>query len=150
MLSSIQQGIQGLHATVELFVKYPSIPASFDHVPFGGNSLATHLLWEWAVNYKTAICLNGGNAADIRAIMRLLNDPGNPYPWALFRESDEALDRNITCVAIVLPMKFFRPDWDAIAASVVEPAIVASPFEPTYTAWELEFGQVKSRCPLAR
>lgn len=101
-LSSIQQGIQTGHAAVDLFVKYnPKSTFTIEAVQ------ATEMLYDWAENWKTFICLNGGDSAGVQEMFEFLNDPQNPFPWAPFHESPTALDGVMTTVAVVLPARIF-------------------------------------------
>ena len=101
-LSSIQQGIQTGHAAVELFMRYdPRETFTIEAVQ------TTEMLYDWAENWKTFICLNGGDSAGVQDMSDFLNDPRNPYPWAPFNESDPALDGVMTTVAVVLPERIF-------------------------------------------
>ena len=94
-LSSIQQGIQAQHCTAELFVAYPSYHnKAFD-------------LYTWAEEYKTSILLNGGYSSQLRELYQFFSHEDNPYPYAQFHESNEALDGALTCVGIVLPKCVF-------------------------------------------
>lgn len=94
-LSSIQQGIQSAHAQMELFVKYQK------------DSKQKDMLYEWATNHKTMICLNGGFSSDLYNIKDTFKDIMNEYPWASFSESEEALGGTITNIAIILPERIY-------------------------------------------
>ena len=75
-LSSIQQGIQGAHAQMELFVKYNIARASeLDNIPEYAPTTpelqfieSTKMLYTWGREHKTMICLNGGNSASLQDI----------------------------------------------------------------------------------
>ncbi len=95
-LSSIQQGIQSGHALGELM-----LAASL------GNVTGSDLLYDWAENWKTMICLNGGDNVAIEDLYGFLHNDENPYPFAPFHESEGALGGIMTSVAIVLPAKIF-------------------------------------------
>jgi len=69
-LSSIQQGIQALHCTSEMFLKY------LPHTERAGP------LYDWAKNHKTSILLNGGDQAALLDIWVHLNQDENMYPLA--------------------------------------------------------------------
>ena len=133
-LSSIQQGIQAQHCTAELFVKY-------NH-PFRCESKANADLFDWAENHKTSILLNGGDSGALQEIVDLMNTNRNPYPWAPFRESTEALNSVRTCVGIILPelvyesVAFWRQrdfEWNI-----------------GLSEWEEELVKVVGSCGLAR
>ncbi len=93
-LIGIHSGIQTAHTVAEMFIK--------NHDELGNITLI-----EWATNHKTTIVLNGGYSSDLRLLMQFFDTPSNPYPWAHFNESEEALDGALTCVGIVLPEKIY-------------------------------------------
>lgn len=103
-LSSIQQGIQSAHVVHSLFVKYPT---------FESNSI----LWDWAINDKTMIVLNGGAYADInqsfvQAIALNLNHHNVLLPFERFHEDDYSLGGIMTCWGIVLPKRIYDAKYD--------------------------------------
>ncbi len=104
MLSSMAQGIQPLHATVELFNKYT--PTTYNDF-YMQDERALFMLREWAYNHKTAICLNGGITPNLDDTFNFFNDQNNTYPWAEFCE-DESLGNLMTSIAIVLPAKIYK------------------------------------------
>jgi hypothetical protein len=89
-LSSIQQGIQPGHAQGELM-----LAASLGDMP---NS---DLLYE-------IICLNGGDNKGINEWCAFLHHTDNPFPFAPFFESEDALGGIMTSVAVVLPAMIFE------------------------------------------
>jgi hypothetical protein len=101
-LSSIQQGIQALHCTSEMFVKYQLPPD--DSLMF---DVSDHL-YDWAREHKTVVLLNAGYSSTIRDIQAFMMDNDNHYPWAVFHEGDDALDGALTCLGIVLPEKIYE------------------------------------------
>ena len=78
MYSSIQQGIQSGHAAVELFNKYL--------IEEGWQNGYAEVVQDWAANYKTMVCLNGGTFADV-------------CDWLCFFEDGFVIDR---CLEIFL------------------------------------------------
>lgn len=100
-LSSIQQGIQAAHAVHEMFIRYPE--RANGTPPFDGD-----FLWDWAVDHKTMILLNGGYAAAIQELVDFFDSPQNPYPWADFHEEEASLNGALTTVGIVLPEKIYQ------------------------------------------
>lgn len=100
-LSSIQQGIQAAHAQMELFVKYNP-----DHP----DTKAREDLYYWANDHKTMICLNAGFNSEMQAIKGFLESEENPYPWAAFYESEEAMGGLLTNIALVLPESVYSTD----------------------------------------
>jgi len=91
-LSSIQQGIQALHCTAEMFIKYAD-----------QNEPNYYSLREWASISKTTVLLNAGYGDEIRDLIVLFSDPDCDYPWAEFYEEKASLDGALTCVGIILP-----------------------------------------------
>lgn len=114
-LTGIHAGIQAQHCTAEMFLKYGGDRAYPD------NNMMQH----WADTFKTTIVLNGGYASNLIRIATLLASNQNPYPWAEFTESEDALNGCITSVGVVLPEKIFNYErsvrekaetgWGAIA-----------------------------------
>lgn len=96
-LSSIQQGIQALHCTSEMFVKYQL-----------SGSAQAYQLFQWAEEHKTVVLLNAGYSSTIRDIQAFMMDNDNHYPWAVFHEGDDALDGALTGLGIILPAKIYE------------------------------------------
>jgi len=103
-LSSIQQGIQPLHVTSELFVKYPNELRTQSSV------YPDAILQEWAKNHKTVVCLNGGNNADLNEIWVKLNSFGLTLnlPFAKFHEDEQSLGGVVTSMGIVVPTEIYE------------------------------------------
>jgi len=97
-LSSIQQGIQYGHTVGRMAAKY----RAWDQ---GGRP--DEILFEWLEKYETVVLLNAGYSDELYELLRIFNDPTNPYPFGYFQESKEALDGAMTCVGIVLPHKIY-------------------------------------------
>ena len=95
-LSSIQQGIQAAHVTHEFFTKYK-----------GDVDPVASILWEWALNHKTMILLNGGYAEALEDLHAFFESPSNPYPYTWFHEEKASLNGALTSVGIVLPEKIY-------------------------------------------
>lgn len=94
-LSSIQQGIQALHVTSEMSIKYsPGLPEASDYE-------------EWAYTHKTVILLSGGMASDLRNLTRMFDVPANTFCWSYFCEEQNALEGSITSVGIILPERIY-------------------------------------------
>jgi hypothetical protein len=100
-LSSIQAGIQSLHVLGEMIANHETANAqearnvSFD-------------LSSWAVNNKTVIVLNGGNAESLREITLAIEALDNEFTWAWFKEDEQSLDRALTACGIILPDTMFN------------------------------------------
>lgn len=94
MLSSIQQGVQNFHVCHELFNKYPLSSTS-----------ASNVLHLWSLGHKTAVFLNGGNAAGLRDVYAQISEFGDSLdlPYAKFHEDEDSLDNSMTACGIVLP-----------------------------------------------
>ena len=97
MLRPIQQGIQPGHAAVELFVKYHK-----------QGCFQTDMLWDWANDHKTFICLNGGTHFDLLNLREFMEKEGNPFPWSLFCEDGASLGGLITSIGIILPERIYE------------------------------------------
>lgn len=100
-LSSIQQGIQPAHCIADMFVKYAD------------ESPQRAMLYDWAGNHKTMVCLNGGNSAGIREIYDVLQELGTvlELPFCKFHEDEQSLDCTMTSCGIVVP----QPVYEAAA-----------------------------------
>lgn len=109
-LQGIHAGIQSQHTTGEMFVKYnPNhLDIETDCVGNCPKLGPTEMLYEWANEHKTTIVLNGGYAENLYRLVGVLADINNPYPWAYFKESKEALGGVLTNVGIILPQKIFN------------------------------------------
>lgn len=98
-LSSVQVGIQSLHVVADMFIKYKP-------------SEQRNNLYEWAENHKTVICLNGGNSADLREIIRKLaydfSSLHSQLPFSFFNEDYDSLDGALTCVGVIVPEKIYN------------------------------------------
>jgi hypothetical protein len=66
---------------------------------------ASRVLNDWADNHKTAIFLNGGNAASVRAVYDQLWGFGHTLslPFDLFHEDQESLGGTMTACGIIVP-----------------------------------------------
>ncbi len=91
-LSSIQQGIQNAHVIHELYNKYTL-----------RDDLTT-----WSRNHKTMILLNGGYTSNLQQLIQMFSNPTNPFAWAQFNESEEAMGGLLTCVGIILPERIYK------------------------------------------
>lgn len=97
-LSSIQQGIQVAHCLGEMVCKYR---------PYKGYE-GNEYLDRWLKEDKTIVVLNAGYSSELIDLTLLFNMPENPYPWAVFKESAEALNCATTSVGIVLPYEIYE------------------------------------------
>lgn len=97
-LSSIQQGIQALHATTEMYERYRGVPGAVEQ------SLQLN---EWATDHKTVVLLNAGYSEELHDLCRFFDNKGNGFPWSWFTEGEDALDGALTCVGVVLPRRIY-------------------------------------------
>lgn len=114
MLSSIQQGVQNFHVLGDMMVTYTTGERAEAY-------RARSVLHQWATEHKTAIFLNGGNAAGIRDVYEHLCRFGQELnlPYDKFHEDQDSLDSMMTACGIVVPtyivdmMTVVRstPDW---------------------------------------
>lgn len=100
-LSSIQQGIQAKHCGDEMVVTYA--PTVTDDGFVCEDQDKYRQLHDYLTNHKTVICLNAGYSETLHDIYKQMGSSDNPYPYAKFHESKEALDGALTCVGIVVP-----------------------------------------------
>ena len=107
MLSPMAKGIQATHSTVELFNKYLPNPSNNGEVLVTEPIDPSDLLWDWSLNHKTMISLNGGLTPDIMGMIEFLEYEGCHYPWAYFNE-DESLGNLVTSISLILPEKIYE------------------------------------------
>jgi len=114
-ISSIQQGIQAGHVIGDMAAKY-----SGDKV--GSNTEQAGMFFEWADKHNVMILLNAGygeNIIELNNFFEMIDDNDgtvgrcydggySPYPFAMFEESDEALNGAATSFGCVLPEKIFE------------------------------------------
>lgn len=100
-LSSIQQGIQAAHLVADMFVTYKT--ERYLDGP------AEMVLYDWAANHKTMICLNGGNYHDLEALYFNLCELGKSLnlPVDKFNEDAASLNGMLTCCGIVVPARIY-------------------------------------------
>lgn len=104
-LSGIHAGIQSAHCQHELAVKMvdPGTPIN-----------RFNMYLDWAKNHKTIILLNGGYQSNLEEFIEAVTL--TDYPWAEFRESNDALNGALTNVCVVLPEAMYG----AAAANALE------------------------------
>jgi len=95
-MSPIQHGIQSAHGQMELFIKYKTQSEKKD------------MLFDWADWHKTMIVLNAGYDITMHEVKTFLDNELNPYPWAYFNESTEAMNGMLTNIALILPEKIYQ------------------------------------------
>ena len=153
-LSSIQQGIQTAHIVSELFQKYEHLSHNLGNI------------MRWARNHKTIIVLNAGYTENIETLIRHFLSEENPYQWAAFNESSEALDGARTGVGIILPERVYEgaaiireygagPIWSEKAYLPTTSKIIEESgnivFDVScFTPWELQFIDMLNQYSLAR
>jgi hypothetical protein len=147
-LSSIQQGIQPAHVIADMFVKYQT-----QYMP--GNREAMSL-YDWAEYHKTLVCLNGGNAADLRALWETVQRLGKELKLAhgCFHEDEQSLDKTMTCVGIVVPENIYT--YNEYERELRKPAPGGTIFDTyqlnpiTLNTVEKELAALIAVAPLAR
>ena len=107
-VSSIQHGIQGLHAFTDLLVRY------------GPTSVEFATAMQWATQHKTVIITCGGYSSTLQAVFDRLTqiaedwtteDGQSCLPFAKFHEEKDALAGALTSVAVVVPASaYFTED----------------------------------------
>ena len=152
-LSSIQQAVQALHVTSEMFVKYSNRPLVADK---------NKMLFDWARDHKTVGLLNAGYSFAIADLVDFFNDIENPYPWVEFHESEEALNGALTCVGIILPEKIYETakiirtgaSSDNILSTIQKTGSYTvydvSPTMYEFTKWEFEMLKTLNKFGLAK
>lgn len=101
-LPAIHAGIQSAHAQHVFAEKY-----AFPIIDGKPATEQFKIYREWVVNHKVIVCLNGGMATHLEAIVNIMSHEQNSLPWVEWRESAEALNGAITNVAIVLPERIY-------------------------------------------
>jgi hypothetical protein len=94
-LSSIQKGVQGAHAVVELF-----------NDPIARPSYSENILKQWGYVDKTLIFLDGGFHQTLLDNYNLTFKPlcdQLELPHAIFREDEETMNEMVTAFAAVVP-----------------------------------------------
>lgn len=104
MCSGIHSGIQCGHAMGEIFNKYARRQTYAD-LEDATDSKLHDMVWDWSLNHKTWMVLNGGYASNLRRIIDIFKAHNHNFPWAKFHEDPDALDGALTAIGIILP------DW---------------------------------------
>lgn len=138
-LSSVQQGIQPAHCIADLFVKYRS------------DTPDRAVLFDWAENHKTMICLGGVNAQGVREVFVQLCEIGDELglPFGSFHEDQASLDGTMTCCGIVVPTHIYEAAANLRTArrdSVTEIMAASDGLNNT----ELALADILNQYPLAR
>lgn len=150
-LSSIQQGVQPLHVTSRMFVKYQRTPQRIASNQY-------KLLMDWAENYEIVTLLNAGYSSNILEIMKFFDSKDNYYPWNFFNEGENALDGALTSIGIVVPerihktAKVCRENRKSIDQVLLEPNFFGQVFDIPLdlTDFEKELITKINKFPLAR
>lgn len=141
-LNTMQQGIQAAHAAVEVgMVAYKKQMTLRQGTPFS-------IYHRWATEWKTMVCLNGGDLFELDEFANFLSTCDTPekYPWAAFNESETSLGGLLTSVGIILPEEIF-----ATAECLRKNTFyVTKDYPDAFTDWELELIDRLSKAGLAR
>jgi hypothetical protein len=170
-LSSIQQGIQGLHALGELVVKY-GMKSKEEFGVRERHEIQSSILADFLCNHKTAIVCNGGAQKSLQDLYVFFkqgfSEGKNDFPYSQFKEEQDALNGALTCVAIVLPARIYefaellRNDKDGILRFSMEEQFNRRGFacydmqksgDPSVTInnrWEYELAQLLTTFSLAK
>lgn len=111
-LTGVHAGIQAAHAQHELSLKYMESSVYFEKSKVDHHGTQENDYLEWLENHKTIILLNAGMAQDLEELVELFDTKDNPFPWAEWRESKEALNGCITSIAMVLPDRIY--EWSRL------------------------------------
>jgi len=104
-MMGIQAGIQAAHCVQEINNNVSKYNPKEDFLLFR----------EWAVWDKTLILLNGGGQDElIKTHDLFIENAKYRYPYAIFRESQEALGSAVTAVGIVLPEYIYNYGKDPV------------------------------------
>jgi len=136
-LSAIQQGIQALHTTSEMYLKYTAAGASLTQ---------RNELHEWGTFDKTVVLMNGGDCGALKGIVELMSKEDNPYAWAEWSEGMPDLNGALTCAGIILPKRIYES-----AKELRRPPRyrVKDMIATDLTEWELVFINMLNGCRLA-
>ena len=140
-LSAIQQGIQALHCTSEMYLKYhPKGTFDVDAVRKSAD------LYEWGDSQKTVVLMNGGDCGALAGVAELMSKEDNPYAWADWHEGVPDLNGALTCVGIILPARIYES-----AKELRRPPRyrVKDMIATDLTEWELVFINMLNGCRLA-
>jgi len=124
-LSAMQQGIQAAHATVELAMK------CYREQGMLRQGTNWTLYQDWATNWKTMVCLNGGDLNELRELYEFFCRHDRTLPWAEFFE-DESLGGCMTSIAVIVPERIFAT---VAALRKRDTSIILTQF----SEWESEF-----------
>lgn len=170
-LQGIHAGIQSAHTVARMSVKYLEGSAESEFY-----KRKRRIYSDWADLYEVMIVLNGGMHSDLESLKNLFSNSnywssdeekkhGNPYPWAYFVESKEALNCAITNVGIILPPKIYNynkvskilGDAESFSAyldryrkenNIDECTHIPLPVLPKLNDFEKELVGILSRCKL--
>ena len=135
-LPSQHAGIQSLHTTAEMFVKYAQPNTIFFSEEDGKTR---DILFDWAENHKTTIVLNGGMSGDLQELLTLFESKDNQYPWSFFKETEYTLNGALTNVGIILPEKIYTYDKVVCEYEAIEKRGYNPVFNlPALTEYEME------------
>jgi hypothetical protein len=107
-LSSIQKGVQGAHAMVEVTNRYNYSSVTYDEVP----AASARVVWDWRNEHKTLIFLEAGFHRGLLenylTFAQHCEKLGLPY--ALFVEDDDTMNSMATAFAGVVPSSIYDID----------------------------------------
>lgn len=151
-LSQIQQGIQALHATMELQSYYGINLPRFDDEKVADDMILDHSnmltnnmigaarrFENWRQNHKTVVLLNGGNSKDLKDLYSFILSEAHSHdiPFAMFHEDTQSLNCALTSVCCVLPEKIFEANTK-YGCYRKENAFESVLRAQSYSPWEIE------------
>lgn len=144
-LSSIQQGIQAAHLVADMFgYTYQTVRHT--------DTKAVEVMYDWAQNHKTMVCLNGGNNADLDALYIRLYELGQALelPFDKFHEDRESLNSVMTCCGIIVPANIYEASQAIREGRYSRDDVVQLPAYGRFTVRELDLIFLLNEYGLAR
>lgn len=154
-LSSIQNGIQSAHCLAEMFVAYSRGDDIGYTLPTHPRFKAMNMLFDWAINHKTMVVVNGGNSKNLHDIYLSFNHMCSEleYPYMMFSEDLDSLNRATTCVGVIVPEKIymyneFEQKRNRPSVGPIADVLVLNPYK--LNTIEKTFADIIASAPLAR
>lgn len=139
-LSSLQQGLQAAHAVGNLCVGFKT------------NTPQHAIAYEWALNHKTMVLLNGGNSdslANIHIKLQYFAEKGMTLPFTDFHEDEASLNGALTYVGIIIPSVIYE-SAQQLRNSVDKVVFIDILKTEGFKDWEIELMQLMNQFSLAQ
>jgi prenyltransferase beta subunit len=143
-LSSIQVGIQNAHCLVNIGRKYNNDNSNVFILESDVAARSNYI--DWSDNYKTMVCLNGGNQANLKEIVDIFCAHDNPFAWNCFYEDEQSLNNCLTCVGIILPERIYDAA-QRIREDRTGQFVIA--LQNEFIDWEFKLMSIINSCRLA-